>query len=533
MAKHKVDIAIKARDEASKKFLRVGKSASSMGSMIKKAVAAAAVYLSVRAIARFTRESLQLYGRQEAAVMGLSDALNLLGKGGRDVMKDMQDFASSIQKVTVHGDEAVLELMAMGASMGKLSGQELKDAVKAAIGLAKAYGIDVVASMRLVARARVGDTATLAKYGIKLGENLTAQEKFNMVMVIGARNFKLAEGETKTYIGAVKQMKCALGDVKEEIGKGLLPIFKESAIRIKEWAIQNQERIGKWAQRTVNCVELIKDVFKSFIDFMKQDWIAGFKSVFNMGLEIVIAFGRSLIDVMDKAMKDLWSNIGVHMMRGLERWYNYQQAMTEALKKEGVSWYLAEHPIQSAMMGLIEKETLNRARERARQQIEEIERSGFYERAYPKVTTPSWGQIGQQFLANIQEAMKNIQNIAPELSSNIMDIFRMYSERATALAMSGALPGEEGKAGGGPRTIAEAVENAIGGGPRGLAAQEARFLTFAPGQKFDQTARYLGSIDRRHHQEVRLLEKIAKVLGTELPDRRRRPEREVAVTNFA
>ena len=233
MATHSVNVLVKARDEASKKFGVIGKSAGSMSSMLKKAAVAAAAYFSARAIKGFLTESLELYGRQDRAVRGLSDALNLLGKGGADAMRDMQQFASSIQKVTIYGDEAVLELMKMGASMGKLSGKELQDATKAAIGLAAAYKIDVTAAMRLVARARVGDTASLKRYGIVLGEGLTAQEKFNRILQIGARNFKLAEGETRTYSGAILQAKNAVGDLKEIIGKALAPVIKDFAGWVK------------------------------------------------------------------------------------------------------------------------------------------------------------------------------------------------------------------------------------------------------------------------------------------------------------
>ena len=187
--------------------------------MAKTAVTA----FSGLAAIRFFSQSLKLYGEQEAAVKSLSDALDLIGKNSNATMANMKAFASSIQKVTVYGDEAVLRLMAMGSSMAKLSGTELKNATKAAIGLAAAYKLDVVAAMRLVARARTGDTATLAKYGIKLKEGLSAQEKFNAILIKGAEGFKLAEGEAHTFIGKMAQLKNSIGDVREHIGEKLLP----------------------------------------------------------------------------------------------------------------------------------------------------------------------------------------------------------------------------------------------------------------------------------------------------------------------
>jgi len=249
MATHSVNVIVKARDEASKKFGKIGQSAGSLSGVFKKLAISAGAYFGAREIKRFLSGSLDLYARQETAVRGLNDALNLLGKGGADAMRDMQQFASSIQKVTVHGDEAVLELMKMGASMGQLSGKELQDATKAAIGLAAAYSIDVVAAMRLVSRARVGDTASLTRYGIKLGEGLSAQEKFNRVLEIGAKNFALAEGEARTYSGSMIQMKNALGDIREEIAKGLAPMMMRFANRIKAIDMETIRTTGhfiKW-----------------------------------------------------------------------------------------------------------------------------------------------------------------------------------------------------------------------------------------------------------------------------------------------
>ena len=249
MARHDVNIVVKARDEASKKFGKIGREAGGMGAMIKKAAAAAAVYIGGRQLLRFAGESLTLFGRQEQAVNGLANAYKLLGIAGRGPVKDMQDFAAELQKTTRYGDELTLELATMGATMGKLSGEELKGAVKAAMGLAKAYQIDVVAAMRLVARARMGDTTTLARYGIKLKEGLSAQGKFNEVMKIGARNFALVTDEVGDYNVAIEQMKNRLGDIKEKIGGALVPTILKLTERIKQLNMEHVRSLfnfGKW-----------------------------------------------------------------------------------------------------------------------------------------------------------------------------------------------------------------------------------------------------------------------------------------------
>jgi len=199
------------------------KHASRFSRELKTMAKTAITAFSGLAAIRFFSQSLKLYGEQEASIKSLSDALGLIGKNSDAAMTDMKKFAAGIQKITVYGDEAVLRLMAMGSSMAKLSGTELKNATKAAIGLAAAYKLDVVAAMRLVARARMGDVSTLTRYGIKVDAALNKQEKFNEVLKEGIRGFALAEGEVHTFNGRMEQLKNKIGDVREQIGGKLLP----------------------------------------------------------------------------------------------------------------------------------------------------------------------------------------------------------------------------------------------------------------------------------------------------------------------
>ncbi len=252
MVKQDVQVLIKARDQASAAFRKTGKSVTGLTSTLKKAAAAAATYFGARALARFARSSLEAYAAQEAAVNHLDAALKILGKSGEDTMADMQKFASSIQEVTTVGDEAVLELMALGSSMGKLSGEALKDATKAAIGLSKAFGMDAVAAMRLVARAAQGDTSSLSRYGIKLDATLSIQEKFNAVLKIGASNFVLAEAETETFAGQMKQLSNSLGDLTEKVGEALVPMVKKLAGHLQGLTIDSVKSMAKFAKWTAS-----------------------------------------------------------------------------------------------------------------------------------------------------------------------------------------------------------------------------------------------------------------------------------------
>jgi len=261
MSTRSVDVVVRARDELSRKFGRMGKASRGLGQSLKalRGVAMTAfAALGGAGVGYFLKGTLDAYGRQEQAVEKLRAALDLLGAGSPAAVRDMEAFAASIQKVTTVGDEAVLELATLGAGLGRLSGQGLKDATQAAIGLSRRLGTDAVAAMRLVARAAIGDTSQLARYGIKLDETLSAQAKFNELLRMGSESFALAEAEANTYPGRMEQLSAAWGDLKEQIGEQLAPSLKGLA----EDLTANIDQIGAVATTAISAV---KEVGKALV----------------------------------------------------------------------------------------------------------------------------------------------------------------------------------------------------------------------------------------------------------------------------
>jgi hypothetical protein len=518
MAKHAVSVVVKARDEASRKFGHIGRSATGMGSMIKKAALMAGAYLGARAIKNYLDESLEAFGREELAIKNLVDALANIGVAGPEAAQDLLDFATEIQKMGIMGNEAAVELLAMGAAMGKLSGDTLKQALKAAVGLSKAYKIELVGAMRLVARAAVGDTSTLARYGIKLDEGLTKQQKFNKVLEIGANNFKLAEGETDTYTRRIERMNWALGDMKEKIGGALAPLILDYADAIKKWAEDNDEKVARWVGTTVNSVVLVKDVMMSFIEFMKSDWKSGLQFALDTSLIIFQDFGRSLLVVMEKIFGDLANNINVWIRRAwaqhrdLERIGTEQRyAYLDELERQGIKvrepgW----HKTQAFVWAM--KDALAYGQKRAAEIVEEKVRAGEYEKLYPTKETRTWGGVREALVDIARDTVKEIKEITPEgLGEKWAADLAKFLERMAALGKP-ELP----KPGAAPEkpAVVEAIKDLVEGVKRGIQPLETRFLTFA-GVRYDyerQTANHTKELSRNYRitspRILRMLEKI-------------------------
>lgn len=476
MAKRTVDIVIKARDKASRQFGKVGGAAKGMSSMLKTAGVAAMAYFSARAIKDFVGSSLEAFGKQEAATKSLSDALTLLGQNSDAAMADMKAFAAEIQKQTVIGDEAVLEMMAMGSALGKLSGEGLKDATTAAIGLSRRLSIDTTAAMRLVARAAVGDTAQLKRYGVVLEEGLTPQQKFNQLLKIGADSFALAAGETDTYTGRMKQLGNVWGDVKEKLGKALLPMIEKVVEALKN----AMPTIESWVTSFADGLGLLADLVK---------WFAkGFITAYT-AVEVAIINWRDVLDLSWKSAK-----LGmITFVRDLKHFFTV--AIPEYLRWFADNWKEIFQTIWNGMKTFATnvwknmKNLFNSIKGLFKGEGWDFEWTGLLDgfentiKEMPKV-------MARQLGADEIELKNQIGDIAEKLGNEFQ---RKLAPRLKLLEGGDGTPGDSGaktatkkaaaailatvQAGGG----ADAGAGVAGGGPKSLAAVESRFLTRAPG----------------------------------------------------
>lgn len=194
------------------------KSVKLMDTSIAKLGVSLGALFGARALVGQIREMVDLFGQQELAERRMAEGLRLVGITSRAALEDMKSFASSIQQVTTMGDEAVLELAALGASLGRMSGQQLKDATIASIGLAKAAGIDAASAMKLLARAAQGGSVEFSRYGIVVDKTMSAQDQFYQVIQFGKESFALARAEAETFNGKLEQLNNTIGDLKENLG---------------------------------------------------------------------------------------------------------------------------------------------------------------------------------------------------------------------------------------------------------------------------------------------------------------------------
>jgi len=516
MAKHSVNVLIKARDEASRKFLRVGGAAKIMGRMLKgvgstiktalvtalKAAKYAAIALGV-ALVGCTAKAL----KQEAAEFELASALKITGQYSDAMMEKLKAEAAAIQDVTVYGDEYIMSLQRMALTLG-VTADEASNAAKAAIAFHAGFG-GGKGKPEIFLRYYIdflrGTGTSLASYVGELRKAKTEEEKHIILLKAMAYGYDVATSKAKTTEGALTQMKNILYDVTEVISAPFLPAIKSSAQAITLWAKENMLNIAWWAQKTFSAVTLVKDVFVEFAQFMKADWFASFRFALGAPLIEFRTFGKSLLIISKKIFADLHNQMTVSIRRSVTGWLMRQSAEAEYLRKHR----------GKRIGGLYEKpltwELIRKSNEYAARQMEAVEKTGVLEKMFPRKKTTSWKIIGDQLAEAQKEAMKEIAELMPaEFRKGVEQAFDKLERRLEklgpkpgkwpphAIPMPGLIPfivrpgepsGAEAPTPFAMPDISALVKEARSEAVRKLAPLEARFLTFKPGATFDYECR--------------------------------------------
>ncbi len=295
MSNRVLNFIIGAKDMASSVFRRVGGVISGLVSKLFSLPTLIGGSAMAAAISKVVGASMQ----QDRAVRKLAASLRLVGDGAESTLRDLSNFAAALQSVSIYGDEAIMEAMALGMNLG-VPRDRIKEVTRAAIGLAAATGMDLRTAMMLFGREASGAGAMLSRYGIVLEEGLSQQERMNRLIQIGTERFGLARAEAKGTAGAWAQLKNAIGDLWEKFGEGIDRAFNLEAIfqRLKGWV----EGIDgeKIAASLSSAWNLVKSLFDGSVKWM--DVLSGAGKL--IGLSLKVGFIEA-INFLFKALKGI------------------------------------------------------------------------------------------------------------------------------------------------------------------------------------------------------------------------------------
>jgi len=147
-----------------------------------------------------------------------------------------------------------------------------------------------------------GEAEALKRLGIIVNETNIKQYALNAGIWDGVGVMTEAEKVTARYGSIMKQTEQAQGDmartlgsatnvfrsiwslVKElaiEFGMKLLPAVTDVGIAVRNWLVNNKVAILDWAQTFIDATGRVIADLKTFISFMKNDWVGGIKIAFE------------------------------------------------------------------------------------------------------------------------------------------------------------------------------------------------------------------------------------------------------------
>jgi len=212
----KVGSAIKNLGKVEKKGEKAAKSQQKLMQGLKAGWLGAAAAVAV--VAGTIKKTLTLFAEQERAEKTLAAAMKQAGTFTEEAFQHNLKYASSLQKMTTFGDEAILSVQKMLTNFG-IEGETMDKLTKATLDLAAAKGMDLKSAADIVAKSVGSSTNALSRYGIEVtgaaGSTARANQAFdNITKLFGGA----AAAEVDTFSGKIKQLSNTYGDILELVG---------------------------------------------------------------------------------------------------------------------------------------------------------------------------------------------------------------------------------------------------------------------------------------------------------------------------
>lgn len=261
-----VNIFIRGHDKASAALRKVRGSVVAVGAAVAGITAVLAKATKAAAV-------------QQQAEAELAAAFKDSGFAVEENIKRAKEYASALQSQSVYGDEAILGAQKLLVRLGKLSGDGLDRATKAAVDLAAATGQDLRSAFRLVAQAAGGNVSVLTRYIGKIKLSGDATTDFNRALErIEGTMGGAAAAEAGGAIGAAKQLSNAIGDIWEAVGRPFVSTeFVDFIKEITPLAAQAASDIASLADGITGLIRVgaAGDKAAELMSFARQSGTAG------------------------------------------------------------------------------------------------------------------------------------------------------------------------------------------------------------------------------------------------------------------
>jgi hypothetical protein len=174
--------------------------------------------LSSLGVATSLHGAFEKYAEHEKSVIRLKAAIESNGRAAEPVIENYEKFATTISNVTLTTKGATLALLQQAESMG-LQDDQAKRAVKNAIALASARGMEAGGVLRLTAALERGETHGLNRFLRAELAGVKESDRARVAMEALAKKFGVATAEANSTAGRIERLHRSLAGLSKDVGE--------------------------------------------------------------------------------------------------------------------------------------------------------------------------------------------------------------------------------------------------------------------------------------------------------------------------
>jgi hypothetical protein len=211
---------------------------------------------------------------EEKAENSLRAALEITGRTVQGNIQHYMAFAMAQMKVTTYTHEEVRASQALLLQLTSLNQNGIDRATRGAMGLASTMGMDLHSATMMVTKAMEGNYTELGRVGIRVSENMTAEQKMASILDQTEKLYGRATAEAETFGGSLKALVTNWHEIKEAAGAAIIQTEGlGSAIRELNKAMAGFVSSGAFST-FLKQIEMASPAFRNFTDGIKMVTLA-------------------------------------------------------------------------------------------------------------------------------------------------------------------------------------------------------------------------------------------------------------------
>ena len=287
----KAHITVRADTNQATKDLKnaqpaIGQAASRLGGVIRSGLALAGVAMGISQVISQFRQFISLAERQILAEARMGAVVKGTGMAAGFTAEQLKKKASALQAVTMVGDEEILELQAKLLTFKSITGDVFDQATEVILNMAATMGTNASGAALQLGRALedpIRGVSALRRTGVSFSEaqkdiikqfvetNQLAKAQAYVLDTVQGQLGAVAREMAKTDAGKLQQARNVLGDMREELGKKMIP----TAIRWTEIQMEMTELLPPLVEGFLEFSNLVVKLSKDFGELATatRDWV--------------------------------------------------------------------------------------------------------------------------------------------------------------------------------------------------------------------------------------------------------------------